>query len=487
VEYIGKSGPTASFNWDFGGLILLDHPSQNIYKISIGANKPDRTIKLVVQEHGCTSTETVVSIGVDPKFKFWADDVHGCDSLCVQFHSEVAIMDQVDYQWTFGDGAVSNLQNPRHCYKTTGKYDVSLMVTNVIDGCRNGAIEKEMIRIFPTPKPAISADAANCYGDTASFEYLSPKENSHAKWYAKRNKLISEENTKATYSLTGEISQVGFQVEEDGCTCDTLKVLVKRKPNFDFEALETEVCLTEPVSLKALPKDPNLQYRWTVDSLTRVEDDSLIHLFSKPAVYKVTLEAFSALTGCSDVVAKENYIHIFPMPVPRFEQNYKVATLEHPDISFKNTSEGAVNYRWNFGDGTTSEEKDPVHKYADIGEYQVIMQAITDFGCSDTISSKVKIIPFSFFVPNAFRPDSDIPENRIFLPIREGIDPAKYQFEIFNRVGSVVFESRNPDSGWDGKMPNGGTAEPGVYVWIVKYDDIQGYYHIQKGAVMLVR
>jgi PKD repeat protein len=487
VEYTGKSGPTAIFTWDFGGLILLDHPSQNIYKVSIGANKPNRTIKLIVEEHGCTSPETSISIGVDPKFKFWADDVHGCDSLCVQFHSEIAIMDQVEYQWTFGDGAVSNLQNPRHCYKKTGKYDVSLMVTNVIDGCKNGAVEKEMIQIFPTPKPVISADPVFCYGDTASFEYLGTKENSHAKWYTKGNKLIIDENTKATYSLTNEISQIGFQVEEDGCTCDTLKVLVKRKPNFDFESQETELCLPEIVNLKAIQKDPNLQYRWTVDSLVQVEGDSLVHVFSKAGYYRVTLEAFSALTGCSDVVTKDKYVHIYPMPIPGFEQNYKVATLEHPDISFRNTSVGAINYLWNFGDGTTSVEKDPVHKYTDIGDYQVIMQAETDFGCIDTISSKVKIIPFSFFVPNAFRPDSDIPENRIFLPIREGIDPEKYRFEIFNRVGSVVFETRDPEAGWDGKMPNGNTGGPGVYVWIVKYDDIQGYYHLQKGAVMLVR
>jgi hypothetical protein len=99
----------------------------------------------------------------------------------------------------------------------------------------------------------------------------------------------------------------------------------------------------------------------------------------------------------------------------------------------------------------------------------------------------VKIIPFSFFVPNAFRPDSDIAENRIFLPIREGIDPEKYQFEIFNRLGSKVFNTRNPEIGWAGILPNNSKADPGVYVWIVKYSDIQGYEHLQKGTVMLVR
>jgi PKD repeat protein len=487
VKYTGKSGPTAKLNWDFGGLFLLDHPSPNIYRISIGANKTNRTIKLVVEEHGCTSPETSIDIGVKPTFNFWADKVHGCDSVCVQLNSEVTIMDKVEYLWNFGDGSISAEANPLHCYKDTGKYDVSLMLTNVIDGCRNGSVEPEMIQIFPTPKAVISADQAICYDDTARFEYLNSKEYSNCKWFSKGNRLLSEENTRARYVLTNEISEVGFIVEENGCSCDTLKVLVKRKPNFDFEASETEICQPLPVVLRSVPLDPNLQFKWSVDSLSSVAADSLNHVFLREGYYTVTLEAFSALTGCSDVLSKKNYMRVYPLPIPKFEQNYPVATLEHPDISFSNLSEKAVKYHWDFGDGSTSEEFSPKHQYANLGEYQVLLQAYSDFGCSDTISSKVKIIPFTFFVPNAFRPDSDIPENRIFLPIREGIDPGKYKFEVFNRIGSTVFETNDPEKGWTGAMTNHSKAEPGIYVWIVQYTDIQGFGHTQKGTVMLVR
>lgn len=99
----------------------------------------------------------------------------------------------------------------------------------------------------------------------------------------------------------------------------------------------------------------------------------------------------------------------------------------------------------------------------------------------------MKIIPFTLSTPNAFRPDSDIPENKVFLPITLGINPDKYQLRIFNWVGSTVFETRNPESGWDGKMQNGNLAEPGIFVWIVEYSDVQGFVHQQKGTVMLVR
>lgn len=170
-----------------------------------------------------------------------------------------------------------------------------------------------------------------------------------------------------------------------------------------------------------------------------------------------------------------------------FSQNYKVATDVHADISFHNESEGSVSYLWEFGDGETSEEENPIHHYSAIGEYNVVLHATSDFGCTGTTSSMVKIIPFTLATPNAFRPDSEIAENRIFLPIAEGIDPENYKFQIFSRVGSTLFESSNPENGWDGKMPNGTSAGPGIFVWVVKFLDLQGYHHMQKGTVMLVR
>ena len=242
-----------------------------------------------------------------------------------------------------------------------------------------------------------------------------------------------------------------------------------------------------PVTLKAIPKDSYLQFSWSVDSLQQVPGDSLTYIFPVSGFYAVSLNAFSSLTGCTDVVTKDRFIHVYPLPVPGYSQNYKVATLDHPEITFSNETTGALSYFWDFGDGTTSEEINPKHKYTAIGEYDVIMQAVTDFGCVDTIGSRVKIVPYSFYMANAFRPDSDIPENRVFVPIPKGVDPANYKFDVFNRVGSTVFESRNPEAGWDGNLSNGSKAESGVYVWIIKYTDIQGFDHLQKGSVMLVR
>jgi hypothetical protein len=170
------------------------------------------------------------------------------------------------------------------------------------------------------------------------------------------------------------------------------------------------------------------------------------------------------------------------MPKLAFKPDFPAVTINHPEITFTNQTEGALTYKWDFGDGTSSTEASPTHRYADIRKYRVLLEAKNNLGCIDTIGTDVEVIPLKFYAPNAFRPDSDIEKNRSFKPFLNATDPKNYQLKFFNRIGSEIFQSLNPDIGWDGT-----NAEQGVYVWIVKYLDIQGYEHQQKGTVMLIR
>lgn len=61
-----------------------------------------------------------------------------------------------------------------------------------------------------------------------------------------------------------------------------------------------------------------------------------------------------------------------PFGVPSFEMSSSQLFLEQ-EVSFTNDSQFANFYRWDFGDGNTSDKKDPVHKYATPGEYKVIL------------------------------------------------------------------------------------------------------------------
>jgi len=69
-----------------------------------------------------------------------------------------------------------------------------------------------------------------------------------------------------------------------------------------------------------------------------------------------------------------------------------------------------------------------------------------------------------FYVPNAFTPNND-EINDVFKPyFQEGLTFLSYQFEVFDRWGNKVFETDDPDSGWDGIYLNT-LADQAVFVW----------------------
>lgn len=90
-----------------------------------------------------------------------------------------------------------------------------------------------------------------------------------------------------------------------------------------------------------------------------------------------------------------------------------------------------------------------------------------------------------FFVPNAFTPNGD-GRNDVFLPKYECL-VGNYELMVYNRLGQLVFESKNASLGWDGRFGN--QPQPtDTYVWELNYsDNLTGKFMRKKGTVTLLR
>lgn len=107
----------------------------------------------------------------------------------------------------------------------------------------------------------------------------------------------------------------------------------------------------------------------------------------------------------------------------------------------------------------------------------------TDSVMSNKVFAKINK---EIFVPNAFTPDAAT--NQIFRPVLVFVPEDGYYFVIFNRGGQKVFETNNPDEGWDGVDKfAGGPAPQGTYVYVIQYRNKTGKLVDKTGAVTLLR
>jgi gliding motility-associated-like protein len=113
-----------------------------------------------------------------------------------------------------------------------------------------------------------------------------------------------------------------------------------------------------------------------------------------------------------------------------------------------------------------------------------IVNASTEFGCTITDSLDVIVVPDSYIdMPNAFSPGAG--PNRYLKPLHLGTATLK-RFEVYNRWGKKMFETKDINEGWDG-MVSGQPQPMGVYVYYLEATTPTGRTVIKQGNVTLLR
>ena len=142
------------------------------------------------------------------------------------------------------------------------------------------------------------------------------------------------------------------------------------------------------------------------------------------------------------------------------------------------TDSDTLNYTflWNFGDGTTGTRPVMTHLYPDAGTYLVSL-TVTGPNDSDQYQTPVTV-KNELIVPNVFSPNGD-GLNDLFV-VKTGGN-VRYVLTIFSRSGYKLVKVEGSALVWDGKLPSGQKATPGVYYYIIS-DDLglvkSGFFHL---------
>ncbi|MCB9230088.1 MAG: gliding motility-associated C-terminal domain-containing protein [Bacteroidia bacterium] len=107
-------------------------------------------------------------------------------------------------------------------------------------------------------------------------------------------------------------------------------------------------------------------------------------------------------------------------------------------------------------------------------------------GCGiESWSNEVCVtFPPRLYFPNAFTPNNDGINDEFYLP---GLFVETFDLQIFDRWGKLIFESRNPTSGWKGTFKNGQNCPEGVYMYTLNAKGYEGTELHRAGSVTLIR
>jgi PKD repeat protein len=418
---------------------------------------------------GCPAdTQSVVQVFAKPNASFAVGVNSGCAPVDVNF-TNTSSNSSMFYAWDFGDGNVSNLQNPSHSFISTGNYVVTLTSTDA-NGCSDDTTMVNFI-VFPSPTSAFAPDATSQCGLNDYVELTNTSQGATQYYWDFGNGQYSVlTNPTINYNQLGDYTITLVTQNQYNCT-DTTKVLysVLPGPAADFEIESQNGC--EPLTVQFSQASTNsTNFYWYFGDGDSATVANPIHTYNDGGTYDVIMVA-SLNNVCFDTFYIPGAVFVDVAPEASFIMEEFNPNNPTGTYNFTNTSIGASTYFWDFGDGNLSTDENPQHRYDYNGLKQVMLVAVSPTGCVDTTIFELEPTFFGgLYVPNAFSPRVGIGAVREFRPVGVGLE--EYKVQVFSQWGELLWESDVlddagiPVEGWDGTY-NGQQMPQGAYVWKV--------------------
>jgi gliding motility-associated-like protein len=235
------------------------------------------------------------------------------------------------------------------------------------------------------------------------------------------------------------------------------------------------------------PIDETYKINWRFGNLGTSSKISPEFTFPKVGIFDIDLDITSPI-GCTTSKKFNSWIEILASPKANFDYLPKKLNYFSRTADFKSTSTNSINQLWNFSNLYVGLEANETFTFPDTGKYYVTLQAIHENGCTDDTTAIVDVEPDVFIkMPNAFTPNNDGLNDHL-KPFGYFASINEYKFSIWNRWGELIYETNEPEEGWNGEITKDGTLAPqGVYTYIIESLSKRGTKNKYNGSVVLLR
>lgn len=371
------------------------------------SNLPTGTYTYTVNDAFCRTFTGTATVSENPVAVFSANEgmnnvlINGvCQNIAVQFtdNSSTATGNIINWDWNFGDGATSNIQNPTHTFSSAGTFNVRLITTTDL-----GCVDTLITPVTVHPLPVANFSAGNeCLNVASSFTDGSTITSGNVatwNWNFGDSNTSNLQNPAHTYSAAGTYTVTLNVTSDRGCVNAnpfTANVTVYPLPVADFT--HNDFCpnvqgnFTNQSAISSGTVS-NFTYDFGDGSATsNIQNPT--HTYAASGNYNVNLSVVSN-NGCAHDTTKTVFVN--PAPLAWFSATDVCITQPNifTDMSSVANPSAITQWAWDMTNNGSIEytSQNASHTYPSFGTYDVLLIVTSTGGCTDDTLIPVTVFP----------------------------------------------------------------------------------------------
>ena len=392
-----------NYEWNFGdGNTSLSKDVRKSY-----ATAGTYFIKLKVTNNiGCLDSATQqVQVYPDPIVDYSVNNANQCirdQKFNFTNNSTIAFGGgALNYTWKYNDTLFSSASNSSRTFGKIGITKIKLIAKSSV-GCmdsitKNIQVYANPIADFSIPKPNQCKNNNKYNFDNKSF--VNSGTNTY-RWSFGDGQGSGLNSPQKVYSTFGNYFVKLVAISDYGCK-DSISKLVKvySEPKVIFTQSDTSECLYKnkfTFSSKSTNGDSSgMGYRWSFGNTKLDTGINVQTTYLASGTYLVKLIATSK-NNCLD--SNFTFVKIHAQPIPAFNisnnnQCLYLNTFTASNLTSIAAGGGTLAYSWKFGNGVSSNLKNPTWNYTQSNKYTVTLIAVSSNQCKDSIKVNTEIYP----------------------------------------------------------------------------------------------
>jgi len=275
-----------------------------------------------------------------------------------------------------------------------GSYNV--LIESDVDGCSSLSQEVVLIDGGDNLPPAVSITNPGVVCEGSNFKLTAQLvAGVNYFWTTPNQEIFQGNEISITNASIDDAGRYALILESSGCRTDPTFELIEVSsiPPMEISSSAGELFCEGTINELSVPFIPQAQYEWKFNNNVITGITGNTHNTTQSGTYVVSVRNLYNCIATSNSLTIKQVIQ----PVASFSEVTNSCLNEQ--IQFENTSTYDATetpvFTWDFGDGTSSSTKNPVHTYVAPGQYKVVLHVgYNNTSCSDIFENTVSVAAF---------------------------------------------------------------------------------------------